>query len=54
MDNHNNTWDIPSNCTVYPNEIIEFLDLKQPIYYEASQWGEAMVMVLIGINNHGR
>ena len=39
MDNHNNTWDIPSNYPVYPNEIIEFLDLKQPIYYETSQWG---------------
>ena len=39
MDNHNNTWDIPSSYPVYPNEIIEFLDLKQPIYYETSQCG---------------
>ena len=39
MDGYNNTWEIPSNYPVYPTEIIEFLDLKQPIYYETSQWG---------------
>jgi len=38
-DKFDNTWDIPSHYPVYPNEIIEFLDLKKPIYYETSQWG---------------
>ena len=37
-DGHN-SWDIPSNYPIYPNEIIEFLDLKKPIYYETSHWG---------------
>ena len=32
-------WDISDAYTVHPNEIIEFLDLKKPIYYETSQWG---------------
>jgi len=39
MDEMGNTWDIPSNYPIYPNEIIEFLDLKKPIYYNTSQWG---------------
>ena len=33
------TWDIPSFYPIYPNEIIKFLELKKPIYYETSQWG---------------
>ena len=33
------SWDIPSHYPIYPNEIIEFLDLKKPIYYETAQWG---------------
>ena len=32
-------WDISDAYPVHPNEIIEFLDLKKPIYYETSQWG---------------
>jgi len=32
-------WDISDKYPVYPNEIIEFLKLKSPIYYETSQWG---------------
>jgi S-adenosylmethionine synthetase len=32
-------WDISDKYTVYPNEIIDFLELKKPIYYETSQWG---------------
>ena len=39
MDDVGNTWDIPSNYPVYPNEIIKFLDLKKPIYYETAHWG---------------
>jgi|TARA_B100000029_G_scaffold148771_1_gene144048 S-adenosylmethionine synthetase len=38
-DGHGNSWDIPSNYPVYPNEIIEFLDLKKSIYYETANWG---------------
>lgn len=37
-DGHAN-WDISKKYPVYPNEIIDFLDLKKPIYYETSQWG---------------
>ena len=37
-DGHN-SWDIPSNYPIYPNEIISYLNLKEPIYYETSQWG---------------
>ncbi len=33
------SWDISDKYSVYPNEIIDFLDLKKPIYYETSQWG---------------
>ena len=33
------SWDIPSHYPIYPNEIIEFLDLKKPIYYKTSEWG---------------
>jgi len=33
------SWDISGKYPVYPNEIIDFLDLKKPIYYETSQWG---------------
>jgi S-adenosylmethionine synthetase len=33
------SWDISDKYPVYPNEIIDFLDLKKPIYYETSQWG---------------
>jgi len=33
------SWDISDKYSVYPNEIIEYLDLKKPIYYETSQWG---------------
>ena len=33
------TWDISDKYPVYPNEIIDFLELKRPIYYETSQWG---------------
>ena len=36
MDDVGNTWVIPSNYPVYPNEIIKFLDLKKPIYYETA------------------
>ena len=32
-------WDISDKYDVYPNDIIEYLDLKKPIYYETSQWG---------------
>ena len=32
-------WDISDAYPVHPNEIIEFLKLKNPIYYETSQWG---------------
>ena len=32
-------WDISDRYSVYPNEIIDFLGLKKPIYYETSQWG---------------
>ena len=39
MDDVGNTWDIPSNYPVYPNEIIDFLELKKPIYYKTSEWG---------------
>ena len=39
MDDVGNTWDIPSNYPVYPNEIIKCLDLKKPIYYETAHWG---------------
>ena len=39
MDGHNNTWEIPSFYPVYPNEIIDFLKLKEPIYYQTSEWG---------------
>ena len=39
MDDVGNTWVIPSNYPVYPNEIIKFLDLKKPIYYETAHWG---------------
>ena len=38
-DGNGNSWDIPSNYPVYPNEIIEFLDLKKSIYYETANWG---------------
>ena len=37
-DGHYNL-DISKKYPVYPNEIIDFLDLKKPIYYETSQWG---------------
>jgi len=37
-DGHIN-WDVSKKYPVYPNEIIDFLDLKKPIYYETSQWG---------------
>jgi len=33
------SWDISDKYPVYPNEIINFLELKKPIYYETSQWG---------------
>jgi S-adenosylmethionine synthetase len=33
------SWDIPSHYPIYPNDIIELLDLKKPIYYETAQWG---------------
>ena len=33
------SWDISDKYPVYPNEIIDFLELKKPIYYETSQWG---------------
>ena len=33
------SWDISDKYPVYPNQIIEYLDLKKPIYYETSQWG---------------
>jgi S-adenosylmethionine synthetase len=39
LDEQGYTWDIPSHYPVYPNEIIEFLDLKKPIYYETAHWG---------------
>ena len=39
MDDVGNTWDIPSNYPLYPNEIIDFLELKKPIYYKTSEWG---------------
>ena len=39
MDDVGNTWDIPSNYPVYPNEIIDFLDLKKPIYKQTAEWG---------------
>ena len=39
MDGYNNTWEIPSFYPVYPNEIIDFLKLKEPIYYQTSEWG---------------
>ena len=32
-------WDISDKYPVYPNEIIDYLELKKPIYYETSQWG---------------
>ena len=32
-------WDISDAYPVHPNEIIKFLKLKNPIYYETSQWG---------------
>ena len=32
-------WNIPDKYPVYPNEIIEYLQLKNPIYYETAQWG---------------
>ena len=34
-----NTWEIPSYYPVYPNEIINHLNLKKPIYYQTSEWG---------------
>ena len=37
-DGHVN-WDVSKKYPVYPNELIDFLDLKKPIYYETSQWG---------------
>ncbi len=39
---HTNTfgsYDLPDKYSVEPNDIIELLDLKKPIYYETSQWG---------------
>ena len=39
MDDVGNTWVIPSNYPVYPNEIIDFLDLKKPIYKQTAEWG---------------
>jgi len=33
------SYDVSDKYSCYPNEIIEFLDLKKPIYYETSQWG---------------
>jgi len=39
---HTNTfgsYDLPDEYSVEPNDIIELLDLKKPIYYETSQWG---------------
>ena len=38
-DGHNNSWEIPSFYPVYPNEIIDHLNLKKPIYYQTSEWG---------------
>lgn len=32
-------WDIPDKYPVFPNEIIEYLHLKNPIYYETANWG---------------
>jgi S-adenosylmethionine synthetase len=32
-------WDISDAYPVHPNEIIDFLDLKKPIYYKTSEWG---------------
>ena len=32
-------WNISDAYPVYPNEIINKLDLKKPIYYETAQWG---------------
>ncbi len=37
--NRYGSWGIPSHYPIYPNEIIEFLDLKKPIYYKTSEWG---------------
>ncbi len=33
------SYDLPDEYSVEPNNIIELLDLKKPIYYETSQWG---------------
>ena len=38
-DGYNNSWEIPSFYPVYPNEIIDHLNLKKPIYYQTSEWG---------------
>ena len=32
-------WDISNEYDLSPQGIIEFLDLKKPIYYETAQWG---------------
>jgi len=33
------SWNVEDHYEVYPNDIIEFLDLKKPIYYETAHWG---------------
>ena len=33
------SYDVSDKYPCYPNEIIKFLELKKPIYYETSQWG---------------
>ena len=32
-------WDVSKEYDLSPQGIIEFLDLKKPIYYETSEWG---------------
>ena len=32
-------WDISTEYDLSPQGIIEFLDLKKPIYYKTSEWG---------------
>ena len=39
VSNGHDSWAVPSKYSVYPNDIVEHLDLKRPIYYETSQWG---------------
>ena len=33
------SWNVEDHYEVYPNDIIEFLDLKKPIYYDTAHWG---------------